>query len=434
MSGVELPQTRMEPVRIVEMAAVGGTVESFLAGHLRHLSELGYDVHVVASRSPGLFRAADASGATAWPIEIPREISPLKDFKAVLQLCALFRRIRPHIVNAGTPKAGLLGMLAARITGVPVRIYMLRGLRLETCRGWKRRLLSLTEWIASACAHRVVSVSPSLGKLYVESGLCPSEKLFDEIISSHGVDSVKFAPRREASDVILLRNKLGIGADSPVIGFVGRLTRDKGVEDLATAFRTVQQQIPECRLLMIGELELGDAISPQVVEELRSNPRIILTGTVQNTADFYNLMDVLAFPSYREGLPNAPLEAAASEVPTVGFAVTGTVDAVLHNETGWLVPKGDAQAFAKQLIHCLTHSEERLEFGRTARQRVERDFVSERIHASYERLYKSLLHQQNLPARQEDLAGSAYSDSSNMMTLASSKDREGLDVEATKAA
>lgn len=380
-------------LRIVEIVTDAGSVVAFMPGHLRYLQQCGYDVYVISSPSQRLTEIAAACDVTAVPVDIPREISPLKDAFALFRLYWALRRIRPHLVAVGTPKASLLGMLAARLLSAPVRIYKVFGLRFETCRGFKRRLLEWAEVVTSACAHRVVSISPSMSSHYLKGGFCQPAKLYDKIVSSHGVNSQVFSPRRSSPPVVALRRELGIADDDQVIGFVGRMTRDKGIGDLRAAFRIVQQKLPRTRLLLIGQFEDGDPVASAVRTELESDPLVILTGAVRDTSPYYNLMDVFAFPSYREGLPNAPLEAACSEIPTVGFAATGTVDAVVHGKTGWLVPVGDSAALAERLLHSLQHPQERIDQGRKGRQRALRDFLPEGVHAHFEGVYRKLLNE-----------------------------------------
>lgn len=388
-------------LRIVEIVTDAGSVVAFLPGHLRYLQQCGYDVYVISSPSRRLTEIAENCQVTAVPVDIPREISPLKDAFALFRLYRALRRIRPHLVAVGTPKASLLGMLAARLLGAPVRIYKVFGLRFETCRGFKRRLLEWAEIVTSACAQRVVSISPSMSSHYLKGGFCQPAKLYDKIVSSHGVNAQVFSPRRSSPQVAALRRELGIADDEQIIGFVGRMTRDKGIGDLRAAFRIVQQSLPRTRLLLIGQFEDGDPVASAVRAELESDPRVILTGAVRDTSPYYNLMDVFAFPSYREGLPNAPLEAACSEIPTVGFAATGTVDAVVHGETGWLVPVGDSAALAERLLHSLKHPQERMDQGRAGRQRALRDFLPERVHAHFERVYRTLLNENGYEALPE---------------------------------
>lgn len=391
-------QLRSAPssIRLVEIVTDAASVAAFLRGHLRHLRECGYDVYVISSPHPCLAEIAADCGVTTIPLSISREISPLKDLYSLVMLCLLLRRIRPHLVAAGTPKGSLLGMLAAWAVGTPVRVYKLVGLRLETCTGFKRWLLSWTERITSACAQRVISISPSLSAAYLSAGYCSPEKLDDRILSSHGVDGSVYRPRRSSPEVAALRTQLGIAENDLVIGFVGRLTRDKGLGDLLTAFRRVQPQQPAARLLLVGEFEAGDPVASTVRQELEADPRVILTGSVSDTSPYYNLMDVFAFPSYREGLPNAPLEAACTEIPVVGFAATGTVDAVVDGETGWLVPVGDAAALAERLLHSLNDPVERTAQGAAGRQRALCRFSPTGVHTQFERLYRALLAERGL--------------------------------------
>jgi len=239
-----------------------------------------------------------------------REISPLSDVATLWRLIRMLRKLRPAIVNAGTPKAGLLGMLASRVAGVPVRVYCLRGLRLETTEGVKRVLLTLTEKLACRFAHKVVCVSESLRQKTLQLGLSGTEKLV--VIgsgSSGGVDVGHFEWTQERGNKAAeLRRFLKLPDSAPVIGFIGRLTRDKGIVELVEAFEIVSHQLPDAWLLLVGWYDEGDPVPANTRQKIASNPRIHCVGFVDNTSDYLHVIDVLAFPSYREGFPNVILE------------------------------------------------------------------------------------------------------------------------------
>jgi glycosyltransferase involved in cell wall biosynthesis len=230
------------------------TARLLLDGQLRHLSRegsaTGFEVTLVTSPGADLAGVAEREGVRVETVPMAREIAPLADLRSLVRLTRLLRRLAPDVVNAGTPKAGLLGMLAARRAGVPSRVYTLRGLRLETARGFRRRLLTAAERLACGAAHRVVCVSESLRRRAVELELVPEEKT--AVLgagSSNGVDVERLAAAvADGERTEALRRELGLASLSqpaPVIGFVGRLVRDKGIEDLAAAFHRIVRDRPD---------------------------------------------------------------------------------------------------------------------------------------------------------------------------------------------
>lgn len=374
--------------RLVYVTTHPVTALNLLRGQLRFMRDAGFDVHVVSAPGPELDRVATAEGVTTHAVAMNREISVFADLRALLRMTVLLVRLRPTIVNAGTPKAGLLAMIASFLVRVPVRIYLLRGLRAETARGLKRSVLHLTERISAACAGRVLAVSASLRDEFIARSLAPRSKV--DLLgagSSNGVDAERYAPRGIRSAT---RSSLGIPEDAFVVGFVGRMTRDKGVADLLAAIEALRARADDVWLLVVGEHESGDAISEDEKTQLLSYDDVVFTGRVENVATYYEAMDVVAFPSYREGLPNVPLEAAMSRVPVVGFRATGVVDAVIDGKTGQLVGIGDRSAFAAALERYLEDPLLREQHGNAAREYALSEFASrivwDRIRAYYDDL------------------------------------------------
>ncbi|MBV9499266.1 MAG: glycosyltransferase family 4 protein [Acidobacteriaceae bacterium] len=379
-----------------------------LRGQMRYLKAAGF--HPAALSGPGPFVAEIGieESIPLFTVPMEREVSLRKDFLSLWRIWRVLRRIRPLICNAGTPKAGLLVTLAAWLARIPCRVYTLRGLRMETARGWQRSILCLTERIACACAHRVICVSPSLRERAIRLKLvCPKKAMVLGPGSSNGIDVGRFAPTPlRLARASQIRQDLNLGGQR-VVGYIGRFTRDKGVSELVAAFDMLRQRFQDASLLLIGTYEEGDAIDSAVRARIDAGSGILVLPFKAEISPYYLVMDVFVLPTHREGFPNTVLEAQVAERPVVTTRATGAVDSVVDGETGLLVPVGDAVALAKAIGKLLDDPAMRQRMGKAGRERVERQFRQEMLWSQLAELYRVLLRQRGLPvpaeARKEKL-------------------------------
>ena len=379
------------------MAVNSAIAVGFLQGQLQFFRDKGFDVTVLCpERRKDEWEVARPEGVPIIQVPMARVIAPLQDFASLWRLWRAIRRLGPAVTNVGTPKAGLLGGLAAWLNRVPCRFYTLHGLRFETTKGFRRRLLIYAERLACRLAHRVICVSQSVRERAIACGLTDPERAFVFGSGScNGVNASHFAATPETmTRTAELRRKLGIPPQAPVVLFVGRFTCDKGVPELTEAFSKLLDGFPELRLVLVGCFEEGDPLPVSLRRDLEAHPQVISAGAVPDTAPYYAMADVLVLPSHREGLPTVVLEAQAAGRPVVGACATGIVDVISDGETGLLFPVGDVAALAGAIARILTDKNLALKLGLAGQEQVKQKFQQQKIWDELYRAYLAVLQKQ----------------------------------------
>ncbi len=363
----------------------------FFADHVENAKAHGLEVHVLSS--PGPFLQKFVRQLTVVPHELPmyRGMSPLRDLVAIFKLWSLLRTIRPDIVHAATPKASLIGMIAAWMNKVPIRILHILGLRFMTTTGIKKWLLRLSERVACALSHRVICVSHSVQQVVTAERICKSERVSVLAKGSvNGVDAARFCPGGSEAR-LRLRQELGIPGTAFVVGYVGRVVADKGLKELAMAWQGLRITFPTMHLLIVGRFEPQDPLPAGINQLLVSDPLIHLAGEVRDAVHVYRAIDLFVLPTYREGFPVVLLEAAAMGLATVASSVTGCVDAVQDGITGTLVPPYDSGALAQAIGRYAKDEALRKRHGTAARERVQRDFRPQDVARALWQEYEGLM-------------------------------------------
>jgi lipopolysaccharide/colanic/teichoic acid biosynthesis glycosyltransferase/glycosyltransferase involved in cell wall biosynthesis len=379
------------PMRLVHITTVPESL-AFFDGQVGYLRSMGISVSAVSSPGDRLNDFGARHGIDVHPVAMRRRISPIRDLAAVLRLWMLLRRLRPDVVHTSTPKAGLLGMIAAFLAGVPVRVFHNLGLPHLSARGIKRLLLRLSSHLSCALAHRIFCVSYSMSQ--ESRGLGVSDRA---VVLGHGsVDGVdaegRFNPEVvPASAGVEFRVANDIPLAATVVTFVGRLVRDKGLVELARAWDMLSDGVPSAYLVIAGEFEPQDPIPAEVRRQLCEHPRVRLCGFVRDTPALYKASDLLLLPTYREGFGNVVIEASAMALPVVATRVPGCIDSVEDGVTGVLVHARDAASLAGAIRAYLLSPALRLAHGQAGRERVLRDFRPEPIRRQSLEEYRHLL-------------------------------------------
>jgi glycosyltransferase involved in cell wall biosynthesis len=338
-----------------------------------------------------------------------RQITPAADLRALLRFIALLARERFDIVDVHTPKASLLGSLAGWMTGVSCRFYTQHGLRYEGAVGLKRTILMGAERITCLSVHRVISISPSVQRRAIADGIvCPLKCTVLANGSINGLLSDRFVRQWTPAQIYKARESLGIPPDCKLVGFIGRLEDDKGITDLIRAVEYLRKKFGDVELLLIGGWDETNPVPLETKEIIRRERWIHAIGPVNTPEDYYGVIDVLGFATRREGFPTVPLEAGAAGVPTVGYRVTGVVDAVVEGITGLLVAVGDWRALAEAMAELLSDPTRRADLGHNAQRRLIAEFKPEGVWAARKEEYLRMIGIRNRKVDTPGINGDGY--------------------------
>ncbi len=387
-----MPDTARHPgkPRVAHVTTVDLSLRYLLLNQLQRIQEEGYDVYGISAAGPDV-AAVEASGIPHFAVPMTRRFTPMADLRALWSLVRLMRRERFDVVHTHTPKAGLLGQLAARISGVPVVVNTLHGFYFhDDMKPAPRRFYIWMERIAARCSDTILSQNTEDMATAVKEHIA-SPNLIKWL--GNGIDVRRFDRRRVSEQALdALRKEIGLDPGAPVVGFVGRLVEEKGISVLLEAATKVLKEIPDAQFLIVGpyDEEKPDALRPSVADRYGVTRRCHFLGMRQDMPELYALMDLLVLPSYREGFPRAPMEASAMGIPAVVTDVRGCREAVEDEVNGLLFPAGDSEALARAIVDLLHDEVRRAEMGtagrRLAEDRFDEQKVFDRVLREYERL------------------------------------------------
>lgn len=338
ISTVEKNQTKPRIVLSISATFCLG----FLRGQAKFLKENGFDVFLFSPSGDGLKEYGIAEGCTIVEIPYRREISPFYDLKCLFLTIKHLNNIKPDIINVGTPKSGLLGVLAAKILGIKNRVFTLRGLRSTAePEGVTKKVVEYMEKLTHKTASHVISITPSMARYAIENKILDKSKtVILGTASSNGININRFSTDKDPQIIDALRREFNIKDEDFIVGFVGRVVKSKGVEEIYKAYKDLANKYPFLKLFIVGPIEdTSDAVSDDVLVEMKNDNRIIFTGQRKDVDYLYHIMNVFTLPShnFREGFGNVAMEASASGIPIIVTRGAGCQDAVIDGDTGTLI-------------------------------------------------------------------------------------------------
>jgi glycosyltransferase, family 1 len=358
--------------KLIRITTVPTSMRTLLKGQLKFMKQY-YEVIGVSSDGECFDEMLEEQGnIKGVKIEMTRRITLLKDLKALLLLIKLFRKERPFIVHTHTPKAGLLGMIAARIANVPNRLHTIAGLPLLVATGPKRKILNVTERITNSCATKVYPNSFKMMSIMESLHLADPKKM--KVLcngSTNGIDTFYFSSDNIPRNREEIRKSLNIGNDYFVFVFVGRVVKDKGINELAKAFKKIAGEYEKCILIVVGKFEPAlDPILPDNEKFIREHPSIRYVGFQSDVRPYLKAADALVFPSYREGFPNVVMQAGAMGLPSIVSDINGCNEIIVESKNGTIIPPRDSDALYIAMKHFLDNKDEVKSFATNARSMI----------------------------------------------------------------
>ena len=377
------------PIKIIRSSTIPESLNIFCRGFLKQLSEHNYEVVVISAPGEALQTIEKCENVRTISINMKRRISPLNDLISLIQLILCIHKEKPTIVHSITPKAGLLCMIASWICKVPIRIHTFTGLVFPTASGIKQKILILTDKITCACASHIIPEGHGV-KSDLEKFKITSKPL--SVLGYGNLRGIDLKYYSRTTDIVESANKIR-KKDCFTFIFVGRIVRDKGINELIEAFCKLNQEYSMTRLILVGNFEDEiDPISETSINAIKNNSSIQYVGYKSDVRPWLVASDVFVFPSYREGFPNVVIEAGAMGLPSIVTDINGSREIIINNENGSIIPPQNTNALYKKMKEFLLNKEYTLQMASNARTLIEHRFEQSFVRDCQLNYYKSALN------------------------------------------
>ncbi|WP_185145640.1 glycosyltransferase family 4 protein [Empedobacter tilapiae] len=380
--------------KIIRITTIPLSLKVLLRGQLKFMSN-HFEVIGISSSDEELEEVKNDEGIAVIPIEMSRKITPVQDIKSLIKTYKYLKKEQPQIVHTHTPKAGIVGMLAAKLAGVPIRLHTVAGLPLMEAVGVKRKVLDFVEKLTYSSATKVYPNSKGLYDFILQNSYTSADKL--KVIgegSSNGIDT-SFFSRQQISEEkqAQLKIKLQIQPTDFVFVFVGRLVGDKGINELIKAFSKLNKQ--NVKLLLVGPLESElDPLQDETLKEIEINPAILTVGFQKDVRPYFAISHALVFPSYREGFPNVVMQAGAMELPSIVSDINGCNEIIIEGRNGTIIPVKSSDVILIAMQKMIDDKDFYHELKKNARPmiqaRYEQSVVWNALLAEYNQLISKL--------------------------------------------
>lgn len=384
--------------KLVRITTVPISLKVLLRQQLKFMSA-HFDVLAVSSPGKILEEVRVTEGVRTAPVAMTRAITPVNDIKALWSLYRLFKKEHPAIVHTHTPKAGLLGMMAARMAGVPIRLHTVAGLPLMENKGIRKKVLEWAERFTYKCATKVYPNSGNLASFLLANRFCAAQKM--QVLangSSNGIDTDFFQSNETLAHAAgTLRESLALHKDDFVFVFIGRLVKDKGIEELVNAFTALKKKYTHIKLLLVGPYEPElDPLSTHTLDTIQADKDIIQADFQQDIRPWLMVSQVLVFPSYREGFPNVPMQAGCFHLPAIVTNINGCNEIIEHEHNGLVIPVKNELALRDAMEVIMTNKDLYSHLKTNARQWITDRFDQKQFWDVLLHEYQHQLHQHAL--------------------------------------
>jgi glycosyltransferase involved in cell wall biosynthesis len=379
-------------IKLIRTTTIPGSMVNLIKGQLKFLNE-HFEVVAISGGGEKLELIKNRENIRVVPIKMEREIRPISDIISLIKLYKCFKSEKPHIVHSITPKAGLLTMMAGYMAKVPIRIHTFTGLIFPTSTGIKKKILIAMDKLLCYCATHIFPEGQGVKNDLIKYKITDKSLKIIANGNVNGIDTEHFDPNLISEEKkITLKSELGIKNDDFVFIYIGRMVKDKGINELIAAFKEVNQVNENTKLLLVGDFEpKAGNLKNKTEEEIKNNPSIIAVGYQSDVRPYFAISDVLTFPSYREGFPNVVLQAGSMELPAIVSNISGCNEIITNEVNGEIIPPADERALLNAMVKSYMNKGELTAMGKNSRIFIIKNFQSSLVWHALLNEYKQLI-------------------------------------------